>query len=245
MSTPLSRLQNKQILFYAKKISLAVLLLLGCSLPIVKSQIKTTKTVSSPETADIQSAIADEFLISANGIGRAKLGMTVGELKQISDRDTEFEVVSSFMVDVNAIAVSKDGLVQYYILYPAGTTSHPNKSTPTDNDPIALLMTDNYNYQTQEGIGAGTSIEEAENIYGDAVLSYNIEGESREYITFGDESSDNLNFRAAYFKSISAGLGFSGIYPEYPGAVYTTDKYREDATIAAIEVSCHPNNCPN
>ena len=226
-----------------KNLLLAVVLLSACSSPVTESQIQADKVVSNSEQTEVKS-VADEFLISADGIGKAKLGMTVGELKQILDEDTKFEVVSPFMVDVNAIAVSRDGLVQYYVLYPAGTTSHPD-NTPTDNDRIALLMTDNSNYQTKEGVGVGTSIEEAEEIYGNAVLSYNIEGESREYITFGDNNLDNINFRAYYFKSSSDGQGFSGIYPEYPGVVYTTDKYQEDAAIAAVEVVCTPELCSN
>jgi hypothetical protein len=224
-----------------KNTLLAVLLLSACSSPTVESPIKANKVVSSSETE--AKSIADEFLISADGIGKAKLGMTIGELKKILDGDTKFEVVSPLMVDVNAIAVSQDGLVQYYVLYPAGTTSHLDKSTPTDNDPISLLMTDNYNYQTNEGVGAGTPIKEAEDIYGNAVLSYNLEGESREYITFSDGNLDNINFRTSYFKSTSDGLGLSGIYPKYPGVAYTTDKYREDAAIASVEVSCTPELC--
>ena len=125
-----------------KNILLAVLLLSACSSPTVESPIKANKVVSSSETE--AKSVADEFLISADGIGQAKLGMTVGELKKILDGDTKFEVVSPLMVDLSAIAVSKNGLVQYYVLYPAGTTSHSDKSTPTDNDPISLLMTDNY-----------------------------------------------------------------------------------------------------
>ncbi|MGF1588217.1 MAG: hypothetical protein ACFCU7_03060 [Pleurocapsa sp.] len=149
------------------------------------------------------------------------------------------------MANINAIAVSHNGLLQYYILYNAGTTSHPDGSTPTDNDLITFLMTDNYNYQTEEGVKVGMPIQQAENIYGDAILSYNLDGESGEYITFGNENPQNTRFKASYFKLISEGLGFSGIYPEYPGVSYTTDKYLEEAAIAAIKVSCLPTNCLN
>lgn len=187
--------------------------------------------------------VAEKFMISSEGIGEAQLGITLGQLKQISDRETEFKLISPFMVDINAIAVSQESIVQYYILYAAGTTSHPDQVTPTDQDPITALMTDNFNYATKEGVKVGTLIEEAEKIYGDAILSYNVEAESREYITFSNYMPPNMRFRASYFKLISDGLGFSGIYPEYPGVSYTTDKYREDAVIAAIEVSCPPDNC--
>jgi hypothetical protein len=203
-------------------------------------------TISSSKVNDVQPKVVvnDQVLISPNGIGKAKLGMTLGQLKEISDEDTKFEVIPSFMVDINAIAVSQDNVVQYYILCVAGTTSHPDQDTPTDQDPINILVTDNNQYSTQAGVKVGMPIQQAEEIYGDATLAYNTEGESREYITFGAQNPQNMRFRASFFKLISDGLGFSGIYPEYPGVAYTTDKYREDAAIAAIEVSCVPDSCP-
>lgn len=230
--------------FFRKRIIFLVLLILpACLSQKNESQFPATKTVSRGDQISPKLTVAETLLISANGIGQAKLGMTLKELKQISAPDTEFELISSFMVDLSAIALKKDGLVLYYILFPAGSTSHADGSTPTDNDPITLLMTDNQNYQTAEGVKVGTTIKQAEDIYGDAILAYNIEGESREYITFGAQNPPNIRFRASYFKLISDGLGFSGIYPEYPGASYTTDKYRADAAISAIEVTCNPSNC--
>ncbi|NJL51724.1 MAG: hypothetical protein HC930_04960 [Hydrococcus sp. SU_1_0] len=187
--------------------------------------------------------IAAEFLISTYGIGKAKLGMTLGELKQNSDHDTEFEPISPFAGDLNAIAVSKRGIVQYYILYSADSRDKSVQFTPTDSDVITRLMTNNYNYQTEAGVKVGTPIQEAEDLYGDATLAYNVEGQSVEYISFDDYIPQNIRFRASYFKLISDGLGFSGIYPEYPGAVYTTDKYKPEAAIAAIEVFCHDDEC--
>lgn len=223
-----------------------------CLILLILSACQSQQTQSSPNLKSISSEttydrsgpqISQRFLISADGIGKAKLGMSLGELKRIASPDTEFELVSPFLVDVNAIAVSQNGLIQYYILFPAGSTSHPDGSTPTDGDPITMLMTDNQNYQTPEGVRVGTPIEQAEDIYGDAVLAYNFEGESREYITFGNKNPYNMRFRASFFKLISDGLGFSGIYPDYPGVSNTTNKYQEGAAIAAIEVACRPDNC--
>ena len=227
-------------------IVLTMLILSACTLENIESQVQ----IIEPYTTSRQVSVAPEniraeFLISDNGIGNAKLGMTLGELKQISDRDTRFELMSPFTIDSNAIAVSKGGIVQYYILYKTDNLSTSEKFAPTDKEPITSLMTDNYNYQTLEGVKVGTSIQEAEEIYGDAILAYNQEGESKEYITFENRSESNVNFRASYYKLISDGLGFSGIYPEYPGVSYTTDKYQADAAIAAIEVSCIQDSCPN
>lgn len=219
------------------------------SLALIFSACQAKINPPPPQTVELanqNSAVpASDFEISSRGIGKAKLGMTVGKLQEISDQDTVFEAIPSFMVDLDAIAVSQDGIVQYYILHPAGDNSQFQGNTINPNLVITALMTDNDNYQTKQGVKVGTPIEEAEEIYGDAILAYNIEGESREYITFGDRHPENIQFRASYFKLISNGLGFSGIYPEYPGVSYTTDKYRDDAAIAAIEVSCARDNCLN
>ncbi|MEO1340680.1 MAG: hypothetical protein AAFV28_05935, partial [Cyanobacteria bacterium J06635_13] len=93
-------------------------------------------------------------------------------------------------------------------------------------------------------IDVPTLIEEAEDLYGNAVLAYNIDGESVEYIFFGDYEPPNVRFRASYFKLISDGLGLAGIYPQYPGVAYTTDKYQPESAIAAIEVACDRDTCP-
>ncbi len=227
-------------------ILLALLFLSACQAKTINTQSEDASyTESGVKISQVNAAttIREKVLISSSGIGKAKLGMTLGQLKQISDPDTKFEVISSFTVDTNAIVVSKKDIVQYYILYPAGTTSDSNGATPTDDDLITTLLTDNDRYQTEAGIKAGMPIKEAEKIYGNAVLAYNTEGESREYVTFEDQKPKNIRFRASNFKSTTDGTEFSGIYADYPGVSYVTDKYRDHAAIAAIEVSCDPENC--
>lgn len=229
-------------------LSLLLLLLSACQPQSKQSQSKQSSSTLVPVANQVaqpstSSQIAESLMISADGIGQAKLGMTLGELKQIAEPNTYFELVAPFLVDANAIAVSQEGLVQYYILFPAGSTTHPDGSTPTDQDMIKILLTDNQNYQTPEGVRVGTSIKQAEDIYGNAVLAYNLEGESKEYITFGQKNPHNLRFRASFFKLISDGLGFSGIYPDYPGVSHTTSKYQAEAAIAAIEVACQSDDC--
>ena len=218
---------------------LTLLLLSACQTKTIKPQSQSQD--ANPVVITNRSGIQNG-LISAKGIGKARLGMTIGELKAVVDPDTNFEIIPSFIENIDAIAVSENNIVQYYIVHIPEDIS-ANTRTPTDKDKINLLITDNYHYQTKEGVKAGMSIEEAEEIYGDAVLAYNTDGESREYITFNDNNDENIKFRASFFKLISDGLGFSGIYPEYPGVSYTTDKYRPDSAIAAIEVSCNSQDC--
>ena len=209
------------------------LILTACQAQLIENKSEdasenSTLTSSSKDNVTIE----PEFMISSEGIGKAKLGMTLGELKQISDRETEFKLESPFMVDINAISVSKLGEVQYYILYLAGTTSHPDSITPTDKDSITHLMTKNPNYQTLAGVKVGTTIKQAEAIYGNAVLSYHTANESREYVTFSAHSADSkLKFRPNSIKN-----GFAGIYPETSAEYHQTEKYQDEAEIGSIEV---------
>ncbi len=75
------------------------------------------------------------------------------------------------MVDIDAIAVYDSGEIQYYILYLSSESFN-------DTSIIQMLMTDNSNYSTAEGIHVGTSIKEAEQLYDKASLSYNVKNES-------------------------------------------------------------------
>ena len=172
-------------------------------------QPQTTELAISNNSSMVSTQpVAPEFIISERGIGKAKLGMTLKNLKQISNKNTTFETIPSFMTDIDAIAVSYEGIVQYYILYFADRDSRLDGSVVDEGNIITALMTDNDSYQTKQGIKVGTPIKEAEEIYGNAVLAYNTEGESREYITFGGQNPENIRFRASYFKLISDGLGF-------------------------------------
>ncbi|MGL5796186.1 MAG: hypothetical protein ACRC06_17645, partial [Waterburya sp.] len=81
----------------------------------------TEFTNSNLKEVTAKTPVPQKYLVIDNGICKAKLGMTVGELKKISPKDTQFEIISSFIVDLKVIAVSQKGIVQYYILYGADT----------------------------------------------------------------------------------------------------------------------------
>ncbi len=176
-----------------------------------------------PVAAAVPPATATQT-ISEAGIGLAKLGMTVGELKKQLGANYKFEVKSPFMVDFDALAVSKAGKVQFYILYPAGTA-------PADSQRIQALVTDSPAFRTAEGVGAETSIKEAEAVYGKATLSYNTANESREYVNFAKKPSRKIAFRAGV-----KGRGFAGIYPAQKAEYNQTTKYQDGAFIKSVEV---------
>ncbi|PSB04775.1 hypothetical protein C7B76_31980 [filamentous cyanobacterium CCP2] len=157
--------------------------------------------------------------------------MTLGELKDVLGAEAEFTVESPFMVDFDAIAVRQNGEVAYYVLYLAGETL-------TDADVIQGLLTDNPEFQTAEGVGAGTPIAEAEQVYGSANLSYNTLNESREYARFQRQPANNISFATG-----NGNQNPAGIYADATGEYNETGDFREDATIQSVLVICLSEVC--
>ena len=129
----------------------------------------------SPTTSTHSSTSSEHQKISAAGVGPAKVGMTLAQLKQLLGAQAEFTVKSPFMVDFDALAVSQSGKVQYYILYPSGRTL-------ADTSAIEAVLTKNPDYRTTVGVGPGTPLKQAAAVYGKATLFYNTENESRELV---------------------------------------------------------------
>lgn len=185
----------------------------------------TQQPSSNPSASNQKSSLTAKALtISADGIGMAKLGITFGQLKQVLGSNAEFKVVSPFIVDFDAIAVSKSGKVQYYILYPAGTTF-------TDANSIELLLTENPNFRTVEGVGPGMSLKQAKAVYGEATLFYNTQNESREQVKFANQPAKNL-----VFQPTAPNQDFAGIYPSPSGEYNETKKFQGSALIRSILV---------
>ncbi len=170
-------------------------------------------------------------IITRVGIGQAKIGMTFADLKQQIGEGVEFAVKTSFIDGFDAIAVTKAGTIQYYIPYPAGTKF-------TNEDRIQHLMTDNPNYRTEQGVGPGTTIEQAAAVYGGATLSLSKENESREFISF-TQHPNGLAFRPKSVKNQSV----AGDYPESNEEYLKTQHYDKKAEIGQITVSCVGEQC--
>lgn len=194
-----------------------------------QTETKTKPPTEEPKaqkkavSGKLSAPAAENRTISANGIGNAKLGMTLGELKQTLGESFQFSESQPFMVDLDAIAVSKDGQVHYYIL-------HWSSETFTDADKIEFLLTDNSQYRTPEGIGAGTSVSAAASVYGEAKLNYNTDNESREYVQFAQSPAPSLSFRSDGHPG-----KFAGVYTKaLDGSYHETKQFRENATIDSI-----------
>jgi hypothetical protein len=185
---------------------------------------------SSPSSS--LAPVSQNQKISAEGIGPAKLGMTFGQLKKALGANAEFKVKSPFMVDIDAIAVQQSGSVQYYILYPAGTTF-------SNSQVIESVVTENSDYRTDKGVGPGTPLKQAEAAYGDATLFFNTENESREYIKFANQPAVNISFRP----NAPANQQYAGIYPSSSGSYQETKQYNPNASIRLVEVNCRGQSC--
>lgn len=184
---------------------------------------------STPSVSE--TAVSDERRISAEGIGLAKLGMTLGELKQALGAETEFVVESPFIADFDAIAVRQAGEVQFYILYLPGGTF-------TDEDVIQGLMTDNPKFLTGESVGPGVALAQAESSYGKATLSYNTQNEGREYVRFENHPASNLSFGTGNFNQQTA-----GVYPSTTADFNETQEFQPTATITSVLVVCLAESC--
>ncbi|HEY9643209.1 MAG TPA: hypothetical protein V6C57_22155 [Coleofasciculaceae cyanobacterium] len=191
----------------------------------------TTPAASPPAEPSPSASVTNTPLISAQGIGAARLGMTLAELKQALGSDVEFTVKSPFLVDFDAIAVRKNGEVQYYILYLAGQSF-------SDRDVIQGLVTDNSKFKTAEGVGPGTSLVEAERAYGKATLSYNTQNESREYARFERQPAANISFATGNGNTKPA-----GIYPSPTSDYNETHEFQANAAIQSVLVVCLTDAC--
>jgi hypothetical protein len=186
----------------------------------------TTKTNGKAAAAVLQPTI-----ISSEGIGVARVGMTLGDLKKAVDKDTTFEVVSDFAVDFNAIAVKQQGKVQYYIPY--------ERTQPFgDGDRIRYLVTDNPSFKTAQGVSSGMTIKQAAQIYGSAKLSMNRSAESREIVRFAQQPQEIV-----FYGARSEQQDLAGIYPESNEEVLETDRYADRAKIGRITITCREAVC--
>jgi hypothetical protein len=177
---------------------------------------------------------ASSQTISDGGIGVAKVGMTLAELKKNLKNSAQFETQTDFTPGYNALAVKQQGKVQFYIPY-------PKKQKVSDKNQIKILVTDNPIYKTAEGIAPGMSIKKVTEVYGDAQLGYDPKASSEEIALFVRQPGE-----LRFFTGGSERNGRAGIYPakqskEQQG--FVTNKYGNSGRIKRITVICPESVC--
>ena len=196
----------------------------------VSSQPSSVASSPDPNPAPIASPKVNSTLISPQGIGAARLGMTFGDLKRSLGTDAELAVKSPFIVDFDAVAIRQGDDVQYYILYLSGQTL-------SDTDVIQGILTDNAKFRTAENVGPKTPLAEAEQVYGQATLSYNTQNESREYARFAKQPP------ALSFSTGNGNAATAGIYSTPQSEYNETQQFRDDAVIQSVLVVCLTEDC--
>jgi hypothetical protein len=185
------------------------------------------------KSPDRDPEIFADRLITSEGIGEARIGMTLGELKQKLGDGVQYQVKKDFLDNHDALAVVQNGEIQYYIPY-------LKDAELDDTFKIKYIITENPKYQTIQGVRPGTPINQATKFYGDATLTYNVENESREYINFAQPPAADIFFRP----KVKSDRDLAGIYEESNESDRTTVKYKEDTGIGQIIVSCdEKRNC--
>ena len=107
--------------------------------------------------------LTDLFLISEDGIGAVRVGMSYGKIKKLM-RGLRFEEVD-LGVGMKAMAIKRGEVSELYLFYPSWAKLQ-------DTDIITTIGTDNPNYRMQDGIHVGNSIKDLEAKLGKVRLIY-------------------------------------------------------------------------
>ena len=157
--------------------------------------------------------------LSAGFVGDVGAGLTEAELR--TGLGSGYEVVSAgtVLADTVGFTVLKGGIVQFHALHRVGAGPE-----------LDLLVTDNPAYRTAEGIGPGTTIDEAVTVYGPATISYSSLGETRELVVFAAGPDDSIVFRA-----FGPSLGeLAGVYGDASDGFAESTEYQPGSTIGQI-----------
>jgi hypothetical protein len=186
-------------------------------------QSDDARTVSVPR--DTTAQVSDAIAVSDSGIGHVNRSMTLAELRAALPAGVALGSAADFMVDISGIPVIERTDTLYYLLFTSdveiGDTTH-----------VQLLTTSHARAQTPQGITPGMTLGEVAAIVGPLTLSYNVNDEAREYVSFAAKPPD-MFFRVRTPETGS----FAGVYPEISGESNTTTRYDPDARILMIMVS--------
>ena len=162
--------------------------------------------------------------IRADGIGVARIGMTIGALRSALPPGRALGALSPYLVDIDGFPVVEGGDTLYRVLIVAGEPR-------SDDTAIRLLATSHPRARTVDGIGPGSSLADAAVVWGEPVLTYSTDDESREWAAF-PRLPANLSVRVAPESGTSF---FAGTYETQAGVNRTT-RYDPAARIMMVLV---------
>jgi hypothetical protein len=161
---------------------IALIILLACA-----PAEEPPATRSQPEA--VATPVVSYPVITADGIGAARRGMTVGEVRAALPAGSAIGSLDElFMVDLSALPVVAGTDTLYHLVFVHG-------DPVSDTTHVQMVVTTHPRVTTPEGVGPGSTVEEAASRYGQPTLSYNTNDESREYAKFPNYSAGNVWFR--------------------------------------------------
>ena len=187
------------------------------------------------EDLGVRSPSSDQ-LITSTRIGSAKLGMTLGDLKQLLPPEAELQATQLGVDLPPGMRVSFGPEVQYDLAF---DSVNLETQPISDQSKIAWIIARNPNYRTAEGVGPGTPLKEAVSQYSTATLGYSHENESRESIQFAKGPFSNTPGTQVWIRSNQWTLtDFAGLYPkpERRTNYQQTQNYRDHAAIGSIAI---------
>lgn len=171
-------------------------------------------------------------LITAGQVGRVRLGMSVREVKALFPAAT-FRIVP--LPDLPAVVSVKDGATDaFYFSTDRMDETDGAAGAPRDEDRLTLIVTGDARHRTAEGIGPGSSLDEAVKAYGPVKLLYSPDAE---YAKFAGAPAAALGFRV----SPAAGQKSAGVYRMTPDELkdgyYESSSFHPGSKIAHVSVN--------
>ena len=162
-------------------------------------------------------------------------GMTLIEARRAAP-SLSWDYEPTFMVDFSALCAAKSAENRaedtlFCARIEESATERPGAR-------IVVIAAIGKDLATPEGVGPGMTVAAASAIYGAADLSYNLENEARETLSFA-KAPEWLGFAAA---SESTESRYAGVYPPLPkgATIQTTSEFAEDAVIEMLWVNAEP-----
>ncbi|MEB3226089.1 MAG: DUF1176 domain-containing protein [Synechococcus sp.] len=181
---------------------------------------------------------AKDYLITADSVGPARLGMTFQEFQAQLPESATLEAVPLGVDLPQGWRVNLYGAEQFIVAF---DDAENGENFPSNQAKLTWIMVKNPSYRTTAGVGPGTPLPEAIAQYGPATLSYNQEAESREFIQFENSLFTSDRNTQIFFRSNQWTISdYAGIYPDSQMSYHTTTDYADHAAIGAIWLSYYP-----
>ncbi|MEM1058839.1 MAG: hypothetical protein AAGK14_06295 [Verrucomicrobiota bacterium] len=184
------------------------------------------------------------YMIGKSGIGPARLGMTVDQLKQDLGEDYTFRQVEDYLPDVDGIEVIYGGKVQYTLLFVADEPQDKISWLVTSNPRFKFFGNLNTKALGPAYFGPGSKLADLAADLGPPYLSFTNRGDKYEWIRFQNPGTGfpfNLALRARLPEEKHASR--VGVYPNQEERLKTgkllfeTEKFNPEAVIESVWVS--------